>query len=68
MVVKIILTAFLVIIIIIGYIGMQCANNRLKKDPHYQKKLAERQTEERRRKTAEKELAESMEESGYDYY
>lgn len=65
--VRFILTAILLIVILIGLIGTSCANNRLKKDPNYQKKLAERQAEERRRKAAEREMADSMNVTD-DYY
>lgn len=60
MAIKLILTAILIIVILIGLIGTKLANNRLKSDPHYQKKLAERQGEERRRKNDERMMADSM--------
>lgn len=67
MTIRLVITIIFAVIILIGYIGMKCTNNRLKKDPNYQKKLAERQAEERRRKAAERELADSMNVSDYDY-
>lgn len=67
MTIRLVFTIIFAVIILIGYIGTKCTNKRLKKDPNYQKKLAERQAEERRRKAAERELADSMNVSDYDY-